>query len=129
MTSTAFRSLPNRFVVNSSSGLKGKYIKIATFGSWYAALIHVSYLCYGNGNWFEATIMFSANDIRRYASGALLGGNLNGISFYKVDVSIYMFIPLNILDSYVYLDAQAGMLYYGTEYEDTIDTSQPITIS
>ena len=40
-----------------------------------------------------------------------------------------MFIPDSIPDLYVTLDASMGNVSYGEEYENTIDLSNPITIS
>lgn len=54
---------------------------------------------------------------------------MGAFNFYRVDKSIYMFIPDSINDLFVCLDASLGRVYYGTEYESTIDLSIPITIS
>lgn len=129
MSPKLYCAIPNSYVVNGATGLKGKYVKIISVNDWNGSIINVKVSNYGNGSYFYIILCLATNNISRWASGKLIAGNISGFSFYRVDKSIYMFIPDSIQDLYVTLDASMGNVSYGEEYENTIDLSNPITIS
>jgi len=129
MSPKLYCAIPNSYVVNGATELKGKYVKIISVNDWSGSIINVKVSNYGNGSYFYIILCLATNDIGRWASGKLIAGNISGFSFYRVDKSIYMFIPDSIQDLYVTLDASMGNVSYGEEYENTIDLSNPITIS
>lgn len=129
MSPKLYCAIPNSYVVNGATELKGKYVKIISVNDWSGSIINVKVSNYGNGSYFYIILCLATNDIGRWASGKLIAGNISGFSFYRVDKSIYMFIPDSIPDLYVTLDASMGNVSYGEEYENTIDLSNPITIS
>ena len=129
MSPKLYCAIPNSYVVNGATGLKGKYVKIISVNDWNGSIINVKVSNYGNGSYFYIILCLVTNNISRWASGKLIAGNISGFSFYRVDKSIYMFIPDSIQDLYVTLDASMGNVSYGEEYENTIDLSNPITIS
>ena len=122
MSPKLYCAIPNSYVVNGATELKGKYVKIISVNDWNGSIINVKVSNYGNGSYFYIILC-------RWVSGKLIAGNISGFSFYRVDKSIYMFIPDSIPDLYVTLDASMGNVSYGEEYENTIDLSNPITIS
>nr|DAO42169.1 MAG TPA: hypothetical protein [Bacteriophage sp.] len=129
MSPKLYCAIPNSYVVNGATELKGKYVKIISVNDWSGSIINVKVSNYGNGSYFYIILCLATNNIGRWASGKLIAGNISGFSFYRVDKSIYMFIPDSIQDLYVTLDASMGNVSYGEEYENTIDLSNPITIS
>ena len=129
MSPKLYCAIPNSYVVNGATVLKGKYVKIISVNDWNGSIINVKVSNYGNGSYFYIILCLATNNISRWASGKLIAGNISGFSFYRVDKSIYMFIPDSIQDLYVTLDASMGNVSYGEEYENTIDLSNPITIS
>lgn len=129
MSPSLYRAIPNSYVVNSATGLKGKYVKIISVNDWDGSIINVKVSNYGNGSYFYIVLCLTANNVMRWASGKLIAGDMSVFSFYRIDKSIYMFIPSSIQDIYVTLDASMGSVSYGGEYENTIDLSNPITIS
>lgn len=129
MSPKLYCAIPNSYVVNGATGLKGKYVKIISVNDWIGSIINVKVSNYGNGSYFYIILCLATNNIGRWVSGKLIAGNISGFSFYRVDKSIYMFIPDSIQDLYVTLDASMGNVSYGEEYENTIDLSNPITIS
>lgn len=129
MSPSIYRAIPNYYIVNGATVLKGKYVKIISVNDWNGSIINVKVVNYGNGSYFYVILFFAANNIGRWASGKLIAGNMAAFNFYRIDKSIYMFIPNPINDLFVCLDASMGCVYYGTEYESTIDLSIPITIS
>ena len=129
MTPSLYHAIPNCYVVNGATGLKGKYVKIVSINDWNGSIINVKVVNYGNGGYFYVILSFATNNIGRWVYGKLIAGNMDVFTFYRVDKSIYMFIPALVLDIFVCLDASLGLVNYGTEYKDTIDLSNPITIS
>ena len=129
MSPKLYCAIPNSYVVNGATELKGKYVKIISVNDWSGSIINVKVSNYGNGSYFYIILCLATNNIVRWVSGKLIAGNISGFSFYRVDKSIYMFIPDSIQDLYVTLDASMGNVSYGKEYENTIDLSNPITIS
>lgn len=129
MSPKLYCAIPNSYVVNGATELKGKYVKIISVNDWNGSIINVKVSNYGNGSYFYIILCLATNNIVRWVSGKLIAGNISGFSFYRVDKSIYMFIPDSIQDLYVTLDASMGNVSYGKEYENTIDLSNPITIS
>ena len=129
MSPKLYCAIPNSYVVNGATELKGKYVKIISVNDWNGSIINVKVSNYGNGSYFYIILCLATNNISRWVSGKLIAGNISGFSFYRVDKSIYMFIPDSIQDLYVTLDASMGNVSYGEEYENTIDLSNPITIS
>lgn len=129
MSPKLYCAIPNSYAVNGATELKGKYVKIISVNDWNGSIINVKVSNYGNGSYFYIILCLATNNIGRWASGKLIAGNISGFSFYRVDKSIYMFIPDSIPDLYVTLDASMGNVSYGEEYENTIDLSNPITIS
>ena len=129
MSPKLYCAIPNSYVVNGATELKGKYVKIISVNDWSGSIINVKVSNYGNGSYFYIILCLATNNIGRWVSGKLIAGNISGFSFYRVDKSIYMFIPDSIQDLYVTLDASMGNVSYGEEYENTIDLSNPITIS
>ena len=129
MSPKLYCAIPNSYVVNGATELKGKYVKIISVNDWNGSIINVKVSNYGNGSYFYIILCLATNNIGRWVSGKLIAGNISGFSFYRVDKSIYMFIPDSIPDLYVTLDASMGNVSYGEEYENTIDLSNPITIS
>ena len=129
MSPKLYCAIPNSYVVNGATELKGKYVKIISVNDWNGSIINVKVSNYGNGSYFYIILCLATNNFSRWASGKLIAGNISGFSFYRVDKSIYMFIPDSIQDLYVTLDASMGNVSYGEEYENTIDLSNPITIS
>ena len=129
MSPKLYCAIPNSYVVNGATELKGKYVKIISVNDWSGSIINVKVSNYGNGSYFYIILCLATNNIGRWVSGKLIAGNISGFSFYRVDKSIYMFIPDSIQDLYVTLDASMGNVSYGKEYENTIDLSNPITIS
>lgn len=129
MSPSLYQAIPISYAVNGATALKGKYVKIISINDWNGAIINVKVTNYGNGTYFYVILSLASNNVASWASGKLIAGNMSPFTFYKVDKSIYMYIPDSILDLYVCLDASMGYLSYGTEYEDTINPSNPITIS
>lgn len=129
MSPKLYCAIPNSYVVNGATELKGKYVKIISVNDWSGSIINVKVSNYGNGSYFYIILCLATNNIGRWASGKLIAGNISSFSFYRVDKSIYMFIPDSMQDLYVTLDASMGNVSYGEEYENTIDLSNPITIS
>ena len=129
MSPKLYCAIPNSYVVNGATELKGKYVKIISVNDWNGSIINVKVSNYGNGSYFYIILCLATSNIGRWVSGKLIAGNISGFSFYRVDKSIYMFIPDSIPDLYVTLDASMGNVSYGEEYENTIDLSNPITIS
>lgn len=129
MSAKSYRAVSNSFVVNSASGHKGKYVKIATGRLWSSDIINLRISNYGVGELFYIIIALIANDKACWFLGKPIIGKLGNLGIYRVDLDIYVYIPVDSKDLIVDLNVSTGDVFYGTIVEDSIDTSVPIVIS
>ena len=123
--------LGDGFVINSSSGIKGKYVKLFTLNNYNGSIASVEMCSYGDNSVFllELSLATDSQSGIVFKNGKILFGSLSGFKFYIVGLSVYMFVPSSIKDCYVFISNRQGTVHDGTDISDSIDTSIEISIS
>ena len=131
MDSYHTRSIGDGFVVNTQSGIKGKYVKILTINNYNGTIAFIEMCSYGDSSYFYVALSLGNGTQTKIAfrSGKILFGALSGFRFYVVGLSVYMFVPSTSKDCYVYVANRQGIVHDGKDISDSIDTSAEISIS
>ena len=125
------RMLGDGFVINATSGHKGKYVKLFTVNNYNGTIASVEMCSYGDAASFHVEISLG-NAIQStiaFRNGKILLGGLSGFKFYVVGLSVYMFVPSSSKDCYVYVSNRQGTVHDGKDISDSIDTSVEIPVS
>lgn len=131
MDSYHTRSIGDGFVINTQSGIKGKYVKILTINNYNGTIAFIEMCSYGDSSYFYVALSLGNGTQTKIAfrSGKILFGALSGFRFYVVGLSVYMFVPSTSKDCYVYVANRQGIVHDGKDISDSIDTSAEISIS
>jgi hypothetical protein len=66
MSPKLYCAIPNSYVVNGATELKGKYVKIISVNDWNGSIINVKVSNYGNGSYFYIILCLATNNIGRW---------------------------------------------------------------
>lgn len=131
MNTNHTKSIGDGFVVNSTSGHKGKYVKLFTINNYNGTISTIEMCSHGDSSSFLLVISLGNGNQSTIAfrNGKLLLGALSGFKFYVVGLSVYMYVPASIKDCYVFISNRQGTVHDGKDILDSIDTSVEISIS